>query len=403
LEGEQNGKIIQQRIQRRGIKISKRNRKERSGKKIGGNGVDNKRMVEKSGTGKKRREHTSNGKSASGKSGVTRKDSGVRKREHTNQERERVFGRRSTFFRGKPSEIESEQRFRYVEANTEKYEIKFMCEMLEVSRSGYYKYLEIKARPDKNAQILAAMLEILNEDPENESYGKIRMRSALRARGIKCSRERCADIMEENGLLKKEKTPKSITKADKAAQASDNLINGDFTADAPNEKFVTDITQTPTLDGTLYISAIFDCYDNSAWGLEMDDNMRAELVCSSLENAVAMNPAMRGAILHSDRGSQYTSSLFRETLDRFGVIQSMNSAAGRCYDNAKCESMWGRFKEEKLYKTDTSKMTMADVKSMVWRYFYSYWNNRRICSAIGGMAPMTKRKLYFDSIENDAA
>ena len=111
-----------------------------------------------------------------------------------------------------------------------------------------------------------------------------------------------------------------------------------------------------------------------------------------------MNPAFRGAILHSDRGSQYTSELFRLTLDRFGIKQSMNSAAGRVYDNAKCESMWGRFKEEKLYKTDTSKMSMPEVKSMIWRYFYSYWNNRRICSAIGGMAPMTKRDFYFDNI-----
>ena len=274
-----------------------------------------------------------------------------------------------------------------------------MCEMLEVSRSGYYKYLEIKARQDKNAQILAAMLGILKEDPENESYGKIRMRDALRSKGIKCSRERCRDIMEEKGLLKKKRKPKGVTKADKAAQASDNLINGDFTSEKPNEKLVTDITQTPTLDGTLYISVIFDCFDNSAWGLEMADNMRAELVCSSLTNAVKMNPSMRGAIFHSDRGSQYTSTLFRETLDKFGIIQSMNSTAGRCYDNAKCESMWGRFKEEKLYKTDTAKMTMADVKSMVWRYFYSYWNIRRICSAIGGMAPMTKRRKYFDSLD----
>jgi len=115
--------------------------------------------------------------------------------------------------------------------------------MLEVSRSGYYKYLEIKARPDKNAQILAAMLEILQEDPENGNYGKIRMREALRSKGIKCSRERCAYIMEDNGLLKKKKTPKGITKADKAAQASDNLINGDFTAEKPNEKYIT-ISQT---------------------------------------------------------------------------------------------------------------------------------------------------------------
>jgi len=87
--------------------------------------------------------------------------------------------------------------------------------MLEVSRSGYYKYLEIEARPDKNAQILAAMFEILQEDPENRNYGKIRMREALIAKGIKCSRERCAYIMKENGLLKKKKTPKGITKADR--------------------------------------------------------------------------------------------------------------------------------------------------------------------------------------------
>ena len=273
--------------------------------------------------------------------------------------------------------------------------------MLGVSRSGYYKHLEIKAKPDKNEALLSAMMEILKEDPENENYGKIRMRTALRAKGFPCSRARVARIMEENGLIKKKRQPKGLTKADKAAQASDNLLNRDFTAETPNTKCVTDITQTPTLNGTLYISVIFDCFDNSAWGLEMADNMRAELVCSSLESAVRMNPAMRGMILHSDRGSQYTSALFRETLGKFDVKQSMNSAGGRCHDNAKCESMWGRFKEEKLYKTDTSKMTMDEVKSMIWRYFYSYWNNRRICSAIGGMAPMTKRKAYFESVDTE--
>ena len=271
-----------------------------------------------------------------------------------------------------------------------------------MSRSGYYKHVERKKRPDKNAVILAVMLEILAEDDENENYGKERMRDALRARGIKCSRARCADIMEKNGLRNsKKKKPKGTTKADMAAQASDDLLKRDFTSEEPNKKFVTDITQTPTLDGTLYISVIFDCYDNSAWGLEMADNMRAELVCSSLENAVRLNPAMRGAILHSDRGSQYTSTDFRETIDKFGIVQSMNSAGGRCHDNAKCESMWGRFKEEKLYRTDTSKMTMDEVKSMIWRYFCSYWNNRRICSAIGGVAPFTKRKRFFEQINTD--
>jgi len=271
--------------------------------------------------------------------------------------------------------------------------------MLGVSRSGYYKYLKSKEKPNKNEAILAAMLEIMKEDEENSNYGKVRMYDALKARGIKCCQPRVSAIMDENGLrVGKKRKPNGLTKADKKAQASDNLIKGDFSAEKPNEKLVTDITQTPTLDGTLYISVIFDCYDNSAWGLEMDDNMRAELVKSSLESAVSMNPSLRGAILHSDRGSQYTSELFRLTLDRFNIKQSMNSGGGRVYDNAKCESMWGRFKEEKLYKTDTANMSMAQVKSMVWRYFYSYWNNRRICSAIGGMAPMSKRNHYFQNI-----
>jgi len=274
--------------------------------------------------------------------------------------------------------------------------------MLGVSRSGYYKYLKSKERPDKNAEILAAIIKIVEEDEENANYGKVRMYQALRLKGVKCCQSRVSAIMEENGLRdRKKRKPKGTTKADKQAQASENLIKGDFTAEKPNEKLVTDITETPTLDGKLYISVIFDCYDNTAWGLEMADNMRAELAESSLLSAVGMNPAFRGATLHSDRGSQYTSNLFRETLDKFGVIQSMNSAAGRCYDNAKCESMWGRFKEETLYTTDTSKMTMNEVKSMIWRYFYSYWNNRRICSAIGGMPPMTKRNLFFQGIDTE--
>lgn len=232
--------------------------------------------------------------------------------------------------------------------NLERYDVKFMCEMLAVSRSGYYKHLISKAKPNKNELILSAMINILKEDIENENYGKVRMYERLKADGHKCCQARVSQIMDENGLrVSKKRKPTGTTKSDKEAKASDNLVKGDFTAEKPNEKLITDITQTLTLDGTLYISVIFDCFDNSAWGLEMADNMRAELVKSSLESAISMNPAMRGAILHSDRGSQYTSSLFRETLDKFGIRQSMNSAAGRCYDNAKCESMWGRFKEEK--------------------------------------------------------
>ena len=111
-------------------------------------------------------------------------------------------------------------------------------------------------------------------------------------------------------------------------------------------------------------------------------------------------PMLRGAVLHSDRGTQYTSELYRKAINKYGILQSMNSAGGRCHDNARCESMWARFKEELLYgRYDTTTMTVEQLKTLIWRYFISYWNNRRICSANGGLPPMVKRQQYYASLQ----
>ncbi len=160
---------------------------------------------------------------------------------------------------------------------------------------------------------------------------------------------------------------------------------------------MTDITEIQTADGKLYISIIEDCFDNAVLGLSMADNMKAGLCVDTLKSAIMAYPGLRGAIIHSDRGSQYTSYEYRQAIEKYGIIQSMNSAGGRCHDNAKCESLWGRFKEELLYdRYDAKKMPMAAVKSLIWRYFMSYWNNRRICSANGGLPPMVKRKKFYE-------
>ena len=106
-------------------------------------------------------------------------------------------------------------------------------------------------------------------------------------------------------------------------------------------------------------------------------------------------PDLRGCIIHSDRGSQYTSEIYRNAISKYGIIQSMNSAGGRCHDNARCESMWARMKEELLYgRYNTEKLTIEELKTIIWRYFMSYWNNRRICTANGGLPPMEKRRRY---------
>ena len=249
------------------------------------------------------------------------------------------------------------------------------------------------------------MLEILSEDECNDTYGRIRMYQALTLRqpeNVEIPSERTVyRIMKEIGISHPPKRkPNGITKADREARKSDDLLKRDFHTEKPLTKCVTDITEIKGSDGKLYVSAIFDCYDSSVIGLAMDTNMKAPLCIQTLKNTVKAYPGIRGAIIHSDRGSQYTSQAYRDAIRQYGIQQSMNSAGGRCHDNARCESMWARMKSELLYgRYDTDKMTTDELRTIIWRYFISYWNNRRICSANGGLPPMLKRQQYYDSLK----
>ena len=286
--------------------------------------------------------------------------------------------------------------------------ISFYCRMLDVSRQAFHNYLKTKDLPWKYQSLADAMLDICREDECNDTYGRIRMHQALllkQPEGVPIPSERTVyRVMEEIGLNHKPKRkPNGITKADKEARKSDDLIKRDFTAEKPLEKCITDMTEIKASDGKLYVSAIFDCYDLTVLGLAMDTNMKATLCEQTLDNAYKAYPMIRGAILHSDRGSQYTSELYRKAINKYDIRQSMNSAGGRCHDNARCESMWARLKEELLYgRYDVTKMTVEQLKTLIWRYFISYWNNRRICSANGGLPPLIKRQQYYASLQEAA-
>jgi transposase InsO family protein len=122
--------------------------------------------------------------------------------------------------------------------------------------------------------------------------------------------------------------------------------------------------------------------------------MRKELVVEAMLQASARYD-LRGSTSHSDRGSQYTSEDYRKILKTLNIIQSMNGAAGRCHDNAKCESMWARAKSEITAYYNPKKMTCEQLKTLLVNYFLDYWNHRRICSAIGGVPPLVKRGAYY--------
>lgn len=277
-----------------------------------------------------------------------------------------------------------------------------------MSRQAFYNHLENRNKPWKYQYLADMIMEIINEDECNCTYGRKRIYAALRLKypneNIPCENT-VRRVMEQMGVLHRvRRKPNGITKADREAQKSDDLLKRDFTSEKPLEKCVTDITEIPGKDGKLYVSAIFDCFDVSVLGLAMADNMRAELCIRTLENACMSYRDLNGAIVHSDRGSQYTSEKYRAAIAEHGIRQSMNSAGGRCHDNARCESMWARMKNELFYLRGRKpeNYTIDELKTLVWRYFMSYWNNRRICSAIGGIPPAEKRRRYYAAL-NPAA
>ena len=199
--------------------------------------------------------------------------------------------------------------------------IAFYCKALDVTRQGFYHYLKTKDLPWKYQALANAMIDICAEDECNDTYGRIRMHQALQLKqpdGVKIPSERTVyRVMEEIGISHRPKRkPNGITKADKEARKSDDLIKRNFRANKPLEKCITDVTEIKTLDGKLYISAIFDCFDLTVLGLEMDTNMKATLCEKTLENAYKAYPDIRGSILHSDRGIQYTSELYRKAIKK---------------------------------------------------------------------------------------
>jgi transposase InsO family protein len=271
-----------------------------------------------------------------------------------------------------------------------------MCEALEVSRQGYRKWLKSQGKPYKHEALLALIKQVLGEDYENDkNYGVRRIFLALRnQKDYKGSYSTVCRICRKNGLtLPKKRRPNGLTKADSEAQKSENLINQDFSADAPNEKWLSDITEVPCADGKLYVVPVFDCFDGAIVGLTMDDNMRKELCINAFEQACRQQNAS-GMIFHSDRGSQYTSCDFRASLAKHGAIQSM-CGTGRCYDNARMESFFATLKKEKLYQIKTENLSMETVKSIIWRYVWGYYNHRRVYTANDGYPPLVYRKMYF--------
>ena len=239
---------------------------------------------------------------------------------------------------------------------------------------------------------------IINEHPDNDNYGVDRILSALeQKKHIKCSRRTVYRAMQEGNLLHQRRIPHGITKATDAMQEKENIIKRDFTSNKPITKLLTDITEVQCANGKLYISPIFDCYNGEIVALEMRDNMKKELCIDTVKQLKQRYGNLEGVLIHSDRGSQYTSDAFRSILSKYGMIQSLSST-GKCFDNARMESFFATLKKEKLYRIPTYAMTKEQVKTAVFRYIFAYYNTIRITSFNpSGLPPAKYRESYIKS------
>ena len=267
--------------------------------------------------------------------------------------------------------------------------------MLGVSESGYYRHLKNKDKPRKDTLLSEEMKAILKEHPCNDNYGAPRMKQALEQRGFTVGLRRVTRIMREHGWLHRpRRRPQGLTKTDPEAMKAENLIKQDFRADEPYRKLLTDITQIQCADGKLYISPILDCFNGEVLALCMRDNMKKEL-CIDTVQTLRRYP-VKGAILHSDRGSQYTSAAFREALETLQIHQSL-SGVNHCYDNARMESFFATLKKELLYRIPTYRMPMEEVKTRVFRYVFIYYNQLRVyTSNPGGWPPAVYRRIQME-------
>ena len=262
-----------------------------------------------------------------------------------------------------------------------------LCRVLEVSESGYYAWREdrVSAHQQRDAQ-LGKQIRAVFED-SRRTYGSNRVTAALRRQGIHTSRKRVARLMREQGLRSvraKQRRP-CLTRSVQNRYVVENLLAQDFTAQREHEKWVTDTTYIPTLEGWLYLVTVLDSFTRQIVGCLWATSMMCRLPCSALTMALHHHRPPVGVILHSDRGSEFANQLYAEACEG-NVIRSM-SGSGNCYDNAMAESFFATLKLEAVHRQGFA--TRSEARMAIFDYIERFYNRQRLHSSIDYAAPVT--------------
>ncbi len=276
----------------------------------------------------------------------------------------------------------------FVSAHAEMFGVKRICRVLEVSRSGYYRWIAgAQARAERQEAEDALVEEIRKIHAEHlGNYGALRVHAELRGFGHTVNRKRVARLMRKHGIVGRHlRKKKRTTVPDRLAPPVPDLVQRDFTAGTLDEKWCGDITYVQVGAAWLYLACVIDIRSRRVLGWSMAPHMRAELVVDALQAAVAARGGnVAGVIFHADRGSQYTSAAFAQVCDLHGIRRSMGRV-GSSYDNALAESFWQGLKRETMYGKLFLTMRQARLEIFQW---LTYYNARRRHSALSYLSPM---------------
>jgi transposase InsO family protein len=277
-------------------------------------------------------------------------------------------------------------RYAFIEDHVQEYPVRLMCNILEVSPSGYYDWRD--RAPSPRARRHAALsVQVQGAFHESrQTYGSPRITRELCASGVKACRNTVAKVMQEAGLMgrmPRRFVPKTTDSAH-AHPIAPNTLDRQFAPGGDTAAWISDITYIPTAQGWLYLAGVMDLASRRIVGWAMADHMRAELVLDALQMALLRKRPGEGLLHHSDRGVQYACGEYRKTLEAHGITCSM-SRTGNCYDNAVMESFWATLKVEAVYRQEY--VTHEQAHADIFDYIEVFYNRQRRHSALGYLSP----------------
>jgi putative transposase len=282
-------------------------------------------------------------------------------------------------------------RFTFIDATKAEFPIQRLCQVLEVSQSGYFAW---RSRPACQRQrddlVLLAHVRFAFR-ASNGTYGSPRMMRELQDQGLPIGRRRTARLMRENGLKARQKRRfKRTTDSHHAFPIAPNLLEQDFSAERPNQKWNADISYVWTGEGWLYLAVVLDLFARRVVGWAVSDRLHKELALEALRKALAIRRPGEGLIHHADRGSQYCSIEYQAELRKHGIQISM-SGKGNCYDNSVVETFFKTLKSELVWRTVFQ--TGAEAKQAIGRYIDGFYNPVRRHSTLDYVSPAQFERL----------